>query len=90
MAAPDDNSAARGETRKRLWEAVQQAQEEHARLSAIFDSIIAEVPRGLPAPDGVLRIEEAGRARRFAFKKYQQALSKFTEFAVKSDGPNGN
>jgi hypothetical protein len=86
MSVPDDNSAAQIETRKRLWEAVQLAQTEHARLTTIFDSIVAEVPSGLPAPDGVLRIEEAGRARRFAFKKYQQALSEFTEFVVKSDG----
>jgi hypothetical protein len=72
------------EVHQQLWEAVQNAQREHMRLSAMFDFVVADEPGRLTAPD-VLRIQRAGQARLLAFKRYQDALEKFTEFVVNPD-----
>jgi len=71
-------------TRTRLQEAVQPAREDYDRLSREFNSLTREVPSGLPAADGVLRIHEAGEAMRFAFRKYQEAMKRFAEFVAEA------
>jgi hypothetical protein len=73
--------------RQTLWDAMCKAQAEYTKAAAIFDGIVSEVPSGIPAPDGALRIELVGKARRAAFTKYEKALSEFSAFILKSKQP---
>ncbi len=50
--------------------------------------IIAEIPSGLPRPDGSARIELSGRERSAAFARYQKALGEY-ERALKEEQSPG-
>lgn len=47
-----------------------------------FRSIVADVPSGIPHPDGAVRIEQSSQACRFASEAYVSALKRFTAFAI--------
>jgi|SRR6266849_3300314 len=70
------------ETQRRLWLALVEARRKYLQAVAEQDAIIAEVPRGLPAPDGIFRVEQAGRARREAHEDYMAATKAFSDFLL--------
>lgn len=66
------------------------ARDEYARASQHFRRVIADVPSGIPAPDGVLGIRQAGVDSRRALAQYMTALSALHNFEVMGvlqDGP---
>lgn len=61
----------------------QQAVERRSRASEAFSAVNADVPSGLPHPDGVLRITKASREYSDAIAALSRALKRKTDFAVK-------
>ena len=68
-----------------LWDEMEKAQREYFQAVSDQNAIIAEVPCGLPASDGDLRLANAGRARRIAFERYKEALQALNRFLNKHD-----
>ena len=67
---------------KELWLALHDAMAEYDRALSEFQRMIAEVPSGLPSPDGTFRIEKASASRRRAFENYRQAMKQFSDFIL--------
>ena len=42
-----------------------------------LEQILADVPSGIPSPDGTFRIQDASRKRSAAFTKYQRAVAEY-------------
>jgi hypothetical protein len=52
-----------------------------------FTEFSGDIPSGLPHPDGVLRIRNAGSRQSAALKAYSQALLEFNKFIVHGEVP---
>ena len=50
--------------------------------------LIAEVPSGLPHPDGVQRLRNAGAQERIIFNLYLAAFDRYTECLLRGEIPN--
>ncbi len=50
--------------------------------SSHFRELVADIPSGIPQPDGALRIQKAGRAQRTASDQVQKALRRRDDFLV--------
>jgi hypothetical protein len=66
---------------------VDQASDEYSRSKQIFWQVSAEVPTGLPHPDGTQRIANASRAQTAAMVAYTRALRRFNEFLLNGTVP---
>ena len=66
----------------RLRDELRRCQVEYARANQNFDSIAKETPSGLPHPDGALRVQQAGQARRRALDLYSRATKRYTDFIL--------
>ena len=60
---------------------------EYKTTKAIFDRIMAEVPSGIPHPDGSFRIQKASQAHRAATQNFAVALRRFSEFTLRGTLP---
>jgi hypothetical protein len=65
-----------------LREQLDAARTAYTAASAEFDSMVREVPSGIPQPDGALRIHKAGQASRAALQNYMRALKRFADFTL--------
>ena len=63
---------------------VNRTHEEYVRAKEQFWKIAADIPTGLPAPDGTQRVGNAARAQTVAMVSYTKALRQFNAFL--SDG----
>jgi hypothetical protein len=57
----------------------------HAEYQAAFrefQSLIKDIPGGIPHPDGELRIRQTGAASRAALQDYRRALMRFSEYCL--------
>jgi hypothetical protein len=70
------------EIRRRLMKELGDAQSAYNAANARFNVLVKEVPSGIPAPDGSLRIREAGIESRLNFEKYTGAMKRYSEFAL--------
>lgn len=66
---------------------VDQACEAYAKAKQNFWHISADVPTGLPHPEGRQRIENASRAQTVAMVAYTRALRRFNEFLLNGTVP---
>ncbi len=63
-----------------LREKMQAAREEHEHAIRAFDSVATGIPSGLPFPDGVIRIQQAGAASLRALEQYRAASRRYHEY----------
>ena|SRR5689334_24071113 len=64
------------------------AQAEFEKQKKLFNRAIAAVPSGLPHPDGVASIQNAGRQYRQAMADFDLALKRFTRFILSGTVPD--
>lgn len=65
-----------------LRERLRVARDEYTRASHHFRQVIADVPSGIPVPDGVVVIKQAGVDSRRALAQYRTAVSALHDFEV--------
>ena len=65
---------------ERLQTELRRARLEHDATKLTFDRMVAEVPSGIPHPDGSLRIQKAGKAYRAALQNFALAARRLSEF----------
>src|SRR3954464_246125 len=65
---------------KTLQDALDAALQERDTKSQEFDQILAQIPSGLPQPDGVQRIKNASTALSVAREKMIEAVIRLREF----------
>jgi hypothetical protein len=58
------------------------------RVQAEFESIMSDVPDGIPEPDSALRFRNAGRARSAAHEAVAAALQRFSDFTLRGIVPD--
>jgi hypothetical protein len=72
---------------QRLRGELDKAREAYGAASREFDSLVKDIPRGIPQPDGDFRIQQAGEASRAALRKYLLALKQFSQYTLKGIVP---
>jgi len=77
------NRKSAGKISKRLADDLSEATAEYMRLQRLEMEIIMEAPSGIPMPDGVVRIMQAGKVVRAAFEEYQKAVKRYRDFLDK-------
>lgn len=73
---------------KELREAANRAHVAYTRAAAASKAILADVPSGLPHPDGIQRITNAANAERHALEEYVEALRAFNDYANQKTKPS--
>jgi len=73
--------------RKALQNELEAAQERRAAASEHFNEVMAEVPSGLPHPDGTHRIRLASREYSGALAEAVSAMTRLNEFLVSGTIP---
>ena len=64
-----------------------EANRENIAASAEFNSIMKDIPSGIPQPDGNLRIRQAAAKMNAAVQKHLFALKRYTDFVVRGVSP---
>ena len=59
-----------------------EANRENIAASAEFNSIMKDIPSGIPQPDGSLRIRQAAAKMNAAVRKHVLAVNRFSDFMV--------
>lgn len=54
----------------------------HEKTRKAFNAVLADIPSGVPAPDGTLRITNAAKANTLAMNAYARALREFNKFII--------
>jgi hypothetical protein len=70
----------RSEIETILRDEVGRARRAYQQAHLDFNSVTADIPSGLPAPDGTERIRNAGHAYRSTMNVYSDALREFNNF----------
>ncbi len=70
-----------------LRDETEKAKEVYHRAHADFKEIAANIPSGLPHPDGTDRIINAGKAYRFTMNAYDQTLREYNTFILTGQIP---
>jgi hypothetical protein len=65
-----------------LAQEVERAETNWHLQKARFAEIVADIPSGLPHPDGVMRIKIAAGNHHRALREYRTALNEFSAFAI--------
>ena len=60
---------------------------EYDRIKQDFRLLAADIPSGLPHPDGMQRIQNAARAQSFAMDAYEAALMRLNRFLISGTVP---
>ena len=82
---PNDPKSIEAQLKAQLDDAQKAWDEARANLRTVF----AEVPSGIPNPDGIQRLISAGIKERAAGAAYVDALKRFTNFIVHGECPDG-
>ncbi len=77
----------REEIERVLREELERARRAHDQAKETFSDIVADLPSGLPPPDGGMRIDKAGRAECSTLEAYAQAIREFNEFVIHGTVP---
>jgi hypothetical protein len=83
------DSAQRSAVARILTEELAAAHSLHTAAAQHFNTLLHEIPSGLPHPDGSQRIHAAGREAHAALEAYVRALKRFTDFSVHRIIPSG-
>jgi hypothetical protein len=75
------------EVQRRLMKELSDAQSAYNAANARFHMLVKEVPSEIPAPDGSLRILEAGIESRVNLERYTRAMKRYSEFAIRGTIP---
>ena len=59
-----------------------EANRENIAASAEFNSIMKDIPSGIPQPDGSLRIRQVAAKMNGAVRKHVLAVNRFSDFMV--------
>jgi len=70
-----------------LKQAVIRARSEYERAHAEFKAVTGDIPSGLPPPDGMQRIRNAGNSYRATMDAYQAALHEFNTYITQGRIP---
>jgi len=70
-----------------LIEEVNRTQSEYQRTKKTFASVMADIPSGLPRPDGQERIRIAGKANSHALDAWVKALEELNQYCLKGSVP---
>jgi len=73
----------RNEVARVLLGEVDRKKTAYQRAHTEFLSIAADIPSGLPTPDGTDRLINAGKMYRFTMGDYDQALREYNDFVRK-------
>ena len=66
--------------KQQLEQELAAARDKFRMASSQLTDVIKTVPSGIPAPDGVFRISQAGAVSRLAYEEYRLALDRFRHF----------
>ena len=72
---------------KRLKGDLDKARAEYQSAYGEFQSIVKDIPSGIPHPDGELRIRQSGAASRAALQNYRLALMRFSDYCLSGTVP---
>jgi hypothetical protein len=67
---------------------VKRTQSEYQLVRAEFTLVIADIPSGLPQPDGTQRIHNTARDLRASREAFQTALDRFNNFILRGKIPD--
>jgi len=70
-----------------LVEEAKRRQSEYQSTKKTFASVMADIPSGLPQPDGQERIRIAGKANSHALDAWVKALQELNQFCLKGSVP---
>ena len=73
--------------RRELLKQLKNAEAACKAASREFSACLRDVPSSTPQPDGVARVQKAGRAYLWAIAQHRQALERFTDAAVEDEEP---
>jgi hypothetical protein len=71
----------------RLKGDLEKARAEYQATCGEFQSIVKDIPSGIPRPDGELRIRQFGAASRAALQSYRLALMRFSDYCISGTVP---
>ena len=77
-----------GRIRDVLKQRLDSAQAEYRTRNAQFEAIVKQVPTGMPQPDGINRVQSAGRNHHISLGRYMKALKNFTDFIMHGTVPD--
>jgi hypothetical protein len=63
------------------------ARAEYQAARVEFQSLVKDLPTGIPQPDGELRVRQTAAASRAALQRYRDALMRFTEYCLSGTVP---
>ena len=66
---------------------VERTHAEYDRVKQDFRLVSADIPSGLPYPDGMQRIQNVSRAQSFAMDAYEAALKRLNRFLISGTVP---
>ena len=66
---------------------VERTHAEYDRVKQDFRLLSADIPSGLPHPDGMQRIQNASHAQSFAMDAYETALKRLNRFLISGTVP---
>jgi hypothetical protein len=70
------------EIEERLKCDLEKARADYQAACTEFDSLVKDIPSGIPQLDGELRIRLAGEASRKALQNYISALDRFSQYTL--------
>lgn len=70
------------EIEERLKCDLEEARAEYQSACVEFDSLVKDIPSGIPQPDGELRLQQTGEASRAALQNYTVALKRFSQYTL--------
>ncbi len=72
----------RTDIEEELWKELAAAQAQYDTALTEFEQIIAALPSDQPSPDEIFRFEKAAVERRLAFRIYEEAMKRFSDFTL--------
>lgn len=72
----------------RLMDEVNKAHDEYVAANTLLNSLVSEIPSGVPQPDGSLRVQKAGSEVRRTLEKYTRSMKVYTDFILNGTVPS--
>jgi hypothetical protein len=70
------------EIEERLRGDLEKARSEYQAACGEFDSLVKDIPNGIPQADGGLHLRQSGEASRAALQTYTVALKRFSQYTL--------
>ncbi len=72
----------------RLKAELDKTRAEYQAAHGQFQSMLKDIPSGIPHPDGELRIRQTGAVSRTPLQNYRRALMRFSDYCISGIVPN--